>query len=68
MYAIRSYYGAAVAVGVDGVFMETHPNPEKALSDGPNMLPLHLMRPMLESLLAIDNAVKGIQKVEDLLR
>lgn len=59
---------AAVAVGVDGVFMETHPNPEKALSDGPNMLPLNLMRPMLESLLAIDNAVKGVQKVEDLLR
>lgn len=61
-------YRAAVAVGVDGIFMETHPNPEKALSDGPNMLPLGVMRPMLESLLAIDNALKASQKVEDLLR
>ena len=59
---------AAVAVGVDGIFMETHPNPEKALSDGPNMLPMHVMRPMLESLVAIDNALKSSQKVEELLR
>lgn len=59
---------AAVAVGVDGIFMETHPNPEKALSDGPNMLPLHVMRQMLESLVAIDNALKASVKVEDLLR
>ncbi|OEF58595.1 3-deoxy-8-phosphooctulonate synthase [Enterovibrio norvegicus] len=58
---------AAVAAGVDGVFMETHPNPEKALSDGPNMLPLDKMRAMLESLVAIDNAVKASIKVEDTL-
>ncbi|HYN27252.1 MAG TPA: 3-deoxy-8-phosphooctulonate synthase [Burkholderiales bacterium] len=49
---------AAVATGVAGVFMETHPNPEKALSDGPNAWPLHLMRPLLETLQALDELVK----------
>jgi 2-dehydro-3-deoxyphosphooctonate aldolase (KDO 8-P synthase) len=49
---------AAVATGVAGVFMETHPNPEKALSDGPNAWPLHLMRPLLETLRALDELVK----------
>ena len=44
---------AAVAVGVDGLFMEIHPNPDKALSDGPNMLPLHRLEPLLKQLLAI---------------
>ena len=44
---------AAVAVGVDGLFMEVHPNPDKALSDGPNMLPLHRLEPLLKQLLAI---------------
>ncbi len=58
---------AAVAVGVDGVFMETHPNPEKALCDGPNMLPLSHMREMLETLLEIDNAVKAKPYMEDCL-
>jgi 2-dehydro-3-deoxyphosphooctonate aldolase (KDO 8-P synthase) len=49
---------AAVATGVAGVFMETHPNPEKALSDGPNAWPLHLMKPLLETLMALDELVK----------
>ncbi len=49
---------AAVATGVAGVFMETHPNPEKALSDGPNAWPLHLMRALLETLKALDELVK----------
>jgi 2-dehydro-3-deoxyphosphooctonate aldolase (KDO 8-P synthase) len=49
---------AAVATGVAGVFMETHPNPEKALSDGPNAWPLHLMKPLLETLRALDELVK----------
>jgi len=49
---------AAVAAGVAGVFMETHPNPEKALSDGPNAWPLHLMKPLLETLKALDDLVK----------
>ena len=44
---------AAVAVGVDGLFMEIHPNPDKALSDGPNMLPLHRLEPLLKQLIAI---------------
>jgi 2-dehydro-3-deoxyphosphooctonate aldolase (KDO 8-P synthase) len=44
---------AAVAVGVDGLFMEVHPDPDKALSDGPNMVPLHRLEALLEQLLAI---------------
>jgi 2-dehydro-3-deoxyphosphooctonate aldolase (KDO 8-P synthase) len=49
---------AAVAVGVAGVFMETHPDPEKALSDGPNAVPLGKMRALLETLAALDRCVK----------
>ncbi len=50
---------AAVAVGVSGVFMETHPHPDQALSDGPNAVPLDQMRRLLESLAGIDRYVKG---------
>ena len=49
---------AAVAAGVSGVFMETHPDPARALSDGPNAWPLDHMRALLEILLQIDRAVK----------
>jgi 2-dehydro-3-deoxyphosphooctonate aldolase (KDO 8-P synthase) len=49
---------AAVASGVSGVFMETHPNPEKALSDGPNAWPLKHMRALLETLKALDVMIK----------
>ena len=49
---------AAVAVGISGLFMETHPDPANALSDGPNAVPLHRMQELLESLLAIDSVVK----------
>ena len=49
---------AAVAVGVSGVFMETHPDPSKALSDGPNAWPLGKMEALLETLLALDAATK----------
>ena len=49
---------AAIAVGVSGVFMETHPNPEKALSDGPNAWPLAKMRALLETMLELDRATK----------
>jgi 2-dehydro-3-deoxyphosphooctonate aldolase (KDO 8-P synthase) len=59
---------AAVATGVAGVFMETHPNPEKALSDGPNAWPLHLMKPLLETLKALDELVKKRAFAEDALR
>jgi 2-dehydro-3-deoxyphosphooctonate aldolase (KDO 8-P synthase) len=58
---------AAVASGVAGVFMETHPNPEKALSDGPNAWPLKLMKPLLETLKALDGAVKSRGFQENLL-
>ena len=49
---------AAVAAGVAGVFMETHPHPEKALSDGPNAWPLDRMRALLETLRTLDAAAK----------
>ena len=49
---------AAVAVGISGLFMETHPDPAKALSDGPNAVPLNRMKELLESLVAIDTVVK----------
>ena len=49
---------AAVAVGVAGLFMETHPNPAEALSDGPNAVPLRHMRALLESLLELDLVTK----------
>ena len=49
---------AAVAVGIAGIFMETHPDPEKALSDGPNAWPLPKIRQLLQTLQAIDRLVK----------
>ena len=49
---------AAMAVGISGIFMETHPDPAKALSDGPNAVPLNRMKELLESLVAIDAVVK----------
>lgn len=54
---------AAVAAGVAGIFMETHPNPDQALSDGPNSWPLYEMKSLLENLIAIDSVIKssGIQ-------
>ena len=48
---------AAMAVGVDGLFMEVHPDPDNALSDGPNMVPLHRLDALLKQLLAIREAV-----------
>ncbi|MGQ3889420.1 3-deoxy-8-phosphooctulonate synthase [Legionella sp. CNM-1927-20] len=50
---------AAVAVGISGIFMETHPNPDKALSDGPNSWPLHEIKSLLASLIEIDKIVKA---------
>lgn len=49
---------AAVAVGISGLFMETHPDPEKALSDGPNSWPLEQMAPLITTLCAIDRLIK----------
>lgn len=56
---------AAVAVGVAGLFMETHPDPAKAMSDGPNAVPLGHMAALLESLQAIDRIVKGNEFLEN---
>lgn len=50
---------AAVAAGIAGIFMETHPDPDKALSDGPNSWPLAKMKPLLECLMAIDRVYKA---------
>jgi 2-dehydro-3-deoxyphosphooctonate aldolase (KDO 8-P synthase) len=58
---------AAVASGIAGLFMETHPHPEKALSDGPNAWPLKLMQPLLETLKALDAMVKSRGLAETLL-
>jgi 2-dehydro-3-deoxyphosphooctonate aldolase (KDO 8-P synthase) len=55
---------AAAAVGIAGLFMETHPKPEKALSDGPNAWPLPLMKELLETLQVIDQAVKSSRLIE----
>ena len=56
---------AAVAVGVSGLFMETHPDPACAKSDGPNMVPLSRMHELLSSLVAIDKVVKGLPLLEN---
>jgi 2-dehydro-3-deoxyphosphooctonate aldolase (KDO 8-P synthase) len=48
---------AAIAAGADGLFIETHPNPSVAKSDGANMLPLHLLEPLLEQLVRLRKAL-----------
>lgn len=53
---------AAVATGIAGLFMETHPKPEEALSDGPNSWPLHLMKPLLQQLKDIDQVIKSADR------
>lgn len=58
---------AAMAVGIAGLFMETHPKPEEALSDGPNSWPLHRMKELLEMLSTIDRAVKSSPFIETTL-
>jgi len=57
---------AAIAVGVSGVFMETHPNPEKALSDGPNMWPIDNLKPILETMKMLDDVVKSQGFIENI--
>jgi 2-dehydro-3-deoxyphosphooctonate aldolase (KDO 8-P synthase) len=58
---------AAIAAGISGLFMETHPNPDQALSDGPNAWPLARMQPLLETLQALDKTVKSKPYEESLL-
>jgi 2-dehydro-3-deoxyphosphooctonate aldolase (KDO 8-P synthase) len=58
---------AAVASGIAGVFMETHPDPSKALSDGPNAWPLHKMEDLLHLLVDLDKLVKKAGFIESTL-
>jgi len=59
---------AAVAAGISGLFMETHPNPEQALSDGPNAWPLQHMQRLLETLVELDRTVKKSGFAENLVK
>jgi len=56
---------AAIAAGISGVFMETHPDPENALSDGPNMWPIGHLKPLLETMKELDEVVKKHGFIED---
>lgn len=56
---------AAMAVGISGIFMETHPEPEKALSDGPNAWPLTFMKELLITLKTLDDTIKGSELIEN---
>lgn len=56
---------AAIAAGISGVFMETHPDPENALSDGPNMWPISRLKPLLETMKELDEVVKRHGFIED---
>ncbi|MFK7996079.1 MAG: 3-deoxy-8-phosphooctulonate synthase [Granulosicoccus sp.] len=55
---------AAIAAGVSGLFMETHPDPENALSDGPNAWPLGQLQPLLETLIRLDGTIKAGELAE----
>ncbi len=55
---------AAVAIGIDGLFMETHPDPDNALCDGLNMLPLKHMKELMETLLEINEVVNRRELIE----
>jgi len=56
---------AAVAAGVSGLFMETHPNPSKAMSDGPNAFPLGYLKTLLQTLKVLDETVKQLGLIEE---
>ena len=55
---------AGLATGLAGLFLESHPDPDKALCDGPSALPLRQLRPFLEQVKAIDDLVKGLPQLE----
>ncbi|ULL19034.1 3-deoxy-8-phosphooctulonate synthase [Paenibacillus sp. H1-7] len=59
---VPSLVRAAVAFGIDGLFMEVHPNPDKALSDGPNMLPLSELEGLLKKVITINNVQRGLDR------
>jgi 2-dehydro-3-deoxyphosphooctonate aldolase (KDO 8-P synthase) len=58
-HLIKTIASAGIAAGADGIFVETHPDPSKALSDGANMLPLDQLEHLLKKLTAINNAIKS---------
>ena len=62
---VRSVRLTKPLVGVAGLFMETHPDPQHALSDGPNAVPLKHMRALLETLVALDQVAKRHPYLED---
>ena len=64
-YCLGESVSIAVAAGVAGLFMETHPNPANAKSDGPNLVPLERMRELLAGLKAIDAVVKSGPFLQD---
>jgi 2-dehydro-3-deoxyphosphooctonate aldolase (KDO 8-P synthase) len=53
-----------MAVGLAGLFLEAHPDPDQALCDGPSALPLALLEPFLEQILAVDQLVKGFAPLD----
>lgn len=55
---------AGMAVGIGGLFLEAHPNPDSARCDGPSALPLDMLRPFLEQILAVDELVKGFKPLD----
>ena len=57
---IETIAKAAIAVGADGIFIETHPDPSKAKSDGANMLPLHLLKPLLTKLVKLKKTINEL--------
>jgi len=59
-HLIKTIAKAGIAVGVDGIFLETHPNPSQALSDGANMLPLSELEELLSKLLALHKASQAL--------
>jgi 2-dehydro-3-deoxyphosphooctonate aldolase (KDO 8-P synthase) len=59
---IPSLARAAAAAGIDGIFLEVHPDPDKALCDGPNSLPLDRIEPLMRQILAIHDLVNQEQK------
>jgi 2-dehydro-3-deoxyphosphooctonate aldolase (KDO 8-P synthase) len=56
---------AAVAIGIAGLFIETHPDPDRALSDGPNSWPLDALSPLLQELVALDAVAKARPPIEE---
>jgi len=55
---------AGMATGLAGLFLESHPDPDKALCDGPSALPLQQLRPFLEQVKAVDDLVKGLPQLD----